>query len=180
MSNSLYNLTNEFIAAMDNINDLIEEGMDISERAYADTLEMLQMPLEEKAENIVKYMKSLEALADAKKLEAKRLSEAASKDLKKAESLKAYMADNLKKANITKLQAGIFSLGWRKGTEVVKVNEEEVPTSVQTIAKHFNLREPQPDKVISKTELKKILKENPEIKIPGVSIVRNPDSLVVK
>jgi hypothetical protein len=175
MSNSLYNLTNDFAAVVNHL-----EEMELDSDVLQDTLDSLQAPIEEKVENIVKYMKSLEALADAKKLEAKRLSDSASSDLKKVEWFKNYMADNLKKANITKLQAGIFSLGWRKGTEVVKVNEEEVPTSVQTIAKHFNLREPQPDKVISKTELKKILKENPEIKIPGVSIVRNPDSLVVK
>jgi hypothetical protein len=175
MSNSLYNLTNDFMEIVSQV-----EEYDLDSEVLASVIDGLQAPIEEKVENIVKYMKSLEALADAKKLEAKRLSDSASSDLKKVEWFKNYMADNLKKANITKLQAGIFSLGWRKGTEVVKVNEEEVPTSVQTIAKHFNLREPQPDKVISKTELKKILKENPEIKIPGVSIVRNPDSLVVK
>jgi hypothetical protein len=123
MSNSLYVLTNEFLA----FTKFMEEN-EMDDQTATDTLEALQMPLETKVENIVKYMKSLEALADAKKLEAKRLSESASADLKKVEWFKNYMADNLKKAGITKLQAGVFSLGWRKGSEVVQVDETKTPS----------------------------------------------------
>jgi hypothetical protein len=171
---SLYELTKEFMDAMDNINDLIEDGLEISEHAYTDTLEMLQMPLEEKVENIVKHMKTLEALADAKKLEAKRLSESASVDLKKAERLKNYMADNLKNAGIKDLQAGVFNLKFRKGTEVVQVDETKTP-SVDEAPHLYLYQEP---KFMGKTDLKKLIKEGQTI--PGVSIVRNPDSLVVK
>jgi hypothetical protein len=174
MSN-LYELTNEFNEI---VMDLEQYELDLE--VYQSTLDSLKAPIEEKVENIVKYMKSLEALAEAKKAEAKRLSESAASDLKKAEFFKNYMADNLKKANITKLQAGVFSLGWRKGTEVVNVDEDLVPETIARVGGAFRLKEPQPLKLISKTELKKILKEHPEIKIPGVSLVRNPDSLVVK
>jgi hypothetical protein len=169
MSNSLYNLTNDFAAVVNHL-----EEMELDSEVLQDTLDSLQAPIEEKVENIVKYMKSLEALADAKKLEAKRLSDSASSDLKKVEWFKNYMADNLKKANITKLQAGIFSLGWRKGTEVVQIDETKTPTADE--APHLYLY--QEPKFIGKTDLKKLIKEGKEI--PGVSIVRNPDSLVVK
>jgi hypothetical protein len=169
MSNSLYNLTNEFAAVVNHL-----EEMELDSEVLQDTLDSLQAPIEEKVENIVKYMKSLEALADAKKLEAKRLSDSASSDLKKVEWFKNYMADNLKKANITKLQAGIFSLGWRKGTEVVQIDETKTPTADE--APHLYLY--QEPKFIGKTDLKKLIKEGKEI--PGVSVVRNPDSLVVK
>jgi hypothetical protein len=169
MSNSLYNLTNQFALAVTHLDE-----MELEQDLYQDTLDSIQAPIEEKVENIVKYMKSLEALADAKKLEAKRLSDSASSDLKKVEWFKNYMADNLKKANITKLQAGIFSLGWRKGTEVVQIDETKTPTADE--APHLYLY--QEPKFIGKTDLKKLIKEGKEI--PGVSIVRNPDSLVVK
>ena len=166
---SLYNLTNDFAAVVNHL-----EEMELDSEVLQDTLDSLQAPIEEKVENIVKYMKSLEALADAKKLEAKRLSDSASSDLKKVEWFKNYMADNLKKANITKLQAGIFSLGWRKGTEVVQIDETKIPAFEE--AQHlYVFQEP---KFIGKTDLKKLIKEGKEI--PGVSIVRNPDSLVVK
>jgi hypothetical protein len=170
---SLYNLTNQFLDILDQISWHYDEN-EIDQQVINDTMEAMQAPIEEKVENIVKYMKSLEALADAKKLEAKRLSDSASSDLKKVEWFKNYMADNLKKANITKLQAGVFSLGFRKGTEVVQIDETKTPTADE--APHlYVFQEP---KFIGKTDLKKLIKEGKEI--PGVSIVRNPDSLVVK
>jgi hypothetical protein len=85
------------------------------------------------------------------------------------------MTDNLKKAGINKLQAGVFSLGWRKGSEVVQIDESRVPAYED--APHLYEVEP---KLYGKATFKKLLKENPEIEIPGVSLVRNPDSLVVK
>jgi hypothetical protein len=173
MSNSLYNLTNEFAEKVAELENYFNE-YEVDPEIFKDTMDSIQAPIEEKVENIVKYMKSLEALADAKKLEAKRLSDSASSDLKKVEWFKNYMADNLKKANITKLQAGIFSLGWRKGTEVVQIDETKTPTADE--APHLYLY--QEPKLIGKTDLKKLIKEGKEI--PGVSIVRNPDSLVVK
>jgi hypothetical protein len=166
---SLYNLTNQFALAVTHLDE-----MELEQDLYQDTLDSIQAPIEEKVENIVKYMKSLEALADAKKLEAKRLSDSASSDIKKVEWFKNYMADNLKKANITKLQAGIFSLGWRKGTEVVHIDETKTPTADE--APHLYLY--QEPKFIGKTDLKKLIKEGKEI--PGVSLVRNEDSLTIK
>jgi hypothetical protein len=169
MSNSLYQLTNQFLQ----FKNWLEEN-DLDDQAAMDTLEAMQMPLEEKVENIVKYMKTLEALADAKKLEAKRLSESSSTDLKKVEWFKNYMADNLKKAGIKDLQAGVFSLKFRKGTEVVQVDETKTP-SVYEAPYLYLYQEP---KFMGKTDLKKLIKDGQTI--PGVSIVRNPDSLVVK
>lgn len=168
---SLYQLTNEFSVIIQDM-----ENLELDPEILKDTIDSLTLPIEEKVENIVKYMKSLEALAEAKKAEAKRLSESAASDLKKVDWFKNYMADNLQKANINKLQAGVFALSFRKGSEVVEVDESKLPEEYWVVEK----------KPMSKTELKKILKEceMPEIggklEIPGVSIVRKPDSLVVK
>jgi hypothetical protein len=135
---------------------------EIDQEVIQDTLDSLQAPIEEKIENIVKYMKSLEALADAKKLEAKRLSDSASSDLKKAEWFKNYMADNLKKVGIKDIQAGVFKVGFKKGSEVVKIDETKTPTADQ--APHLYLY--QEPKFIGKADLKKLIKEGKEI--PGV------------
>jgi hypothetical protein len=169
MSNSLYQITNEFLEIVGQL-----EEMELDQETFQDTLDSLQVPIEQKVENIVKYMKSLEALAEAKKVEAKRLSESAASDLKKVEFFKNYMADNLKKAGINKLQAGVFSLGWRKGSEVVQVDESKIPP-YEFYSHLYTVQKPQ---FLGKTELKKLIKEGQEI--PGVSLVRNPDSLVVK
>ena len=164
---NLYELTNEFKEMVSQL-----EEMELDHDVIQDTLDSMQAPIEEKVENIVKYMKSLEALADAKKLEAKRLSDSASADLKKAEFFKNYMADNLNKAGIKKLQAGVFSLKFQAGREVIQIDDT---FDINSIKNQSFIRI---KKELDKTEAKKSLKLGYEI--PGVSLVRNPDSLVVK
>ena len=161
---TLYTLTNEFLAVTKQL-----EELDLDPEAVKDTLDSLQAPIEEKVENIVKYIRSLEALAEAKKAEAKRLQESAATDLRRIEWLKEYTADNLRQANIQKLQAGLFSLGFRKGSEVVEIDETILPKE------YFVHPEPKP---MGKADLKKLLKEGFEI--PGVSLVRKDDTLQIK
>lgn len=163
---TLYHLTNEFLEVVSQL-----EEMELDQETLSDTLEALQMPLEQKAENVIKYVRSLEALADAKKLEAKRLSEAASADLKKAENLLSYLDMNLKRANIKNLQAGVFELKYKKGSEVVEVDE-------LVLKEHPQYWVAQAPKPMGKPELKKLIKDG--VEIPGVQIIRKPDVLVVK
>lgn len=165
MKESLYTLTNEFNEMLAQL-----EEMEIDPEVLKDTLDSLQAPIEEKVENIIKYSRSLLALADAKKLEAKKLSDSASKDLKKAEMLNKYLEENLRKANIKTLQAGIFSLGWRKGSEVVEIDESKLPENYWKVEE---VRKP-----MSKPDLKLRLKSG--VEIPGVSLIRKEDTLVVK
>lgn len=164
MMGRLYEITQEFMEFQKQL-----EEMDLDDQTFADTLDSAMFSIEVKVENIIKHMRTLEALAEAKKTEAKKLSESAASDLKKVEWFKQYMADNLQKAGINKLQAGVFALSFRKGSEVVEVDEEKLPEDFWI---------PQPPKPESKTELKKMLKNG--LEIPGVSLVRKPDSLVVK
>jgi hypothetical protein len=170
MMGNLYELTQEFLQFKNQL-----EEMDLDDQTLADTLDSLYLPIELKTENIIKHIKNLEAIADAKKLEAKRLSDSASSDLKKVEWFKNYLTDNLNKAGIKKLQAGVFSVGFRKGSEVVEVDETKVPSYED--APHLYKVEPE---LRGKAVFKKLLKENPEIEIPGVSLVRKPDTLTVK
>jgi CRISPR/Cas system Type II protein with McrA/HNH and RuvC-like nuclease domain len=166
MANSLYNLTTEFLQVAAQL-----EEMDLEKEIIADTLEALQLPIEEKAENVIKFVKNLEAMAEARKTEAKRLTELAAKDTKKAEKLLSYLDDNLKMLGKTKLTAGVFQLSYRKGSEVIEIDEAKLPDFYWV---------PQPAKPMSKVELKAVLKANPGVTIEGVSVVRKPDSLVVK
>jgi hypothetical protein len=164
---SLYQLTNEFVEIMSQL-----EEMEIDQETLVDTLDSLQAPIAEKAENLIKYMKNIEALAEAKKAEAKRLHEAAQADLMKVERLKEYLDQNLQRAGITKLQAGLFELKYRKGTEVVMVKES---LDINTVPREY-LKYKDPE--LNKVEIKKLLKTG--IEIPGITLVRKPDSLVIK
>jgi hypothetical protein len=179
MSNSLYTLTNEFNEKVRELENYFGEDSGLDPEIFQDTMDSLTLPLEQKVENIVKYMRSLEALAEAKKSEAKRLSESAASDIKKAEWFKNYMADNLKKANIDKLQAGVFALNFKKGSEVVELDETKIPKTLEkpdgTLI-HIKKIE-FVEKVMTKPDLKKLIKDG--LEIPGVSLVRKEDTLTI-
>ena len=162
---SLYNLTKDFLEIANKLDEL-----DLDQEIIQDTLESLQMPIEEKAENIIKFTRNLEAMAEARKAEAKRLTEQAAKDLKKAESLLNGLDNALKMLGKTKLTAGVFEVNYKKGSEVVEINEDLLPADCWVIQ---SVKKP-----LDKPTLKKWVKAGQEI--PGVSIVRNPDKLVVK
>jgi hypothetical protein len=162
---SLYNLTAEFMQIAEQL-----EEMDLDQETFTDTLESLQIPIENKAENIIKFAKNLEAMAEARKAEAKRLTEQAAKDLKKAERLIAYLDHSLQMLNQKQLTAGIFELKYKTGSEIVQVDETQLPKEfwkVETVEKPFD-----------KPTLKKYLKEG--LEIPGVKVIRNADKLVIK
>lgn len=163
---SLYTLTTEFLQVANQL-----EEMELDQTLIEDTLEALELPIEEKAENIIKYAKNIQAIAEARKKESKRLAELSAADTKRADRLLGYLDDSLRMQGKKKLMAGIFQVSYRKGVEVVKVDTERLPKE------YWNT--PEPVAVpIGKPELKKLLKEGKTIE--GVSLVRNPDSLVVK
>lgn len=163
---SLYELTTDFLKVANEL-----ENMELDQTTIADTLESLELPIEEKAENIIKYAKNIQAMAEARKNESKRLAELAAADTKRADKLLGYLDDSLRMLGKKKLTAGVFQVSYRKGVEVVKVDTERLPKE------YWNT--PEPVAVpLGKPELKKMLKEGK--KIEGVSLVRNPDSLVVK
>lgn len=161
---SLYNLSIEFLQVAQQL-----EEMELDQETLADTLESLQIPIEEKAENVIKFAKNLEAMAEARKTEAKRLTEQAAKDAKKAERLLSYLDDAMRMLNKKKLTAGVFEVGYKKGLEVVKVDETRLPKE------YWLSQKPKP---MGKPELKKLVKDGVEIE--GVTLERNPDKLTIK
>lgn len=170
---SLYTLTNEFL----NIKFQLEE-MELDQETIANTLESLDLPIEQKAENIIKLSKNIEALAEMRKAEAKRLTELANADLKKAQMLLENLDTSLRVMGKTKLQAGIFQVSYRKGSEVVEVDENHIPDHIVIDGVRNELKIPQPKKLISKTELKALIKKGAQI--DGVSLVRKSDNMVIK
>jgi len=164
MMKSLYQYTNDFLAVKAELDEL-----DLDSETYADTLEQYEADIADKAENIIKYRNELLGLAELQKEEAKNLVEAAKAKEAKAASLVKYLDETMKAIEAKELQAGVYKLDYRKGSEVVEVDEDKLPK------KYFI---PQPSKPMSKPELKKLLKEGKEIE--GVCLKRNPDSLQIK
>lgn len=161
---SLYNYTQEFLELKAQL-----EELDLDPKAFADTLESYEDNISDKAENIIKYSDELKAEAEMLKAQSKKFSEAATKKQKKADDLLAYLDENLKKMGIKELQAGMFKLSYRKPSKVTLVDEELLP-------KDYWIK--QPDKPMSKPELKKLVDAG--TKIVGVSIVDGSSNLQVK
>lgn len=166
---SLYMLAEEFLLALQQL-----EEMDIDSDIMVDTIESLSLPIEEKIENIIKFSKNLESLATARKAEAKRLNELATADQKKADKLIGYIDETLQRLGKKKMNAGIFELKYRKGSEIVDVDLSRIPNQYER--PDFYTTETK--LTIGKPKLKEMLKAGEEI--PGVSLVRNKDSLVIK
>jgi hypothetical protein len=164
MTQNLYHYTNEFLEVKAKMDML---GVD--DETYADTLEAYEANITDKMENLIKYQKELLALAAIQKEAAKELTEAAKVKEAKAKRLKEYMDQNMKVLKLKSIQAGPYSLGYKKGSEVTVVDESLLPKKYWV---------DQPSIPMGKPELKKLVQSGTEIE--GVQIVRNPDSLVIK
>jgi hypothetical protein len=170
MTNTLYQMTQEFLEIKAQLEEM--EGMD--PEVVNDTLESYKGDLVDKAENVAKYIRSLEAQAEMKKQEAKRLTESAKVDCNRVESLTNYLDHMMQAAELKDLTAGVFTLKYRKGSEVVHIDESKLPSWKE----RKDLYEVKPILKYGKPDLKKMLKSGEEI--PGITIERNPDKLVLK
>lgn len=154
----LYEITDVLLQ----VEDLLEAGEDVQ-----DTLDALQLSLEDKIEGLVKVIRNFEASAEAKKNEAKRLKEEAEKDQANADRLKDWIKLNLIRLGKKKVETDLFKVTVTKPREKIEIDETRLPDDYFIIK-----REP-----ISKTELKKLVKEQ---EIPGVQIILGEPGLMIK
>lgn len=157
----------EIVDAIKEVEKLMENDQ-IDKETIKDTLDALNVSLDEKVDSICKLVRNFEASGNAKEIEAKRLKEEAQKDYRKADQLKDYLAYTLQRLDIKKMETNLFKVGFRKGRERIEVDESKLPADY-FVQKYVPL---------SKTELKAFLDKGKDI--PGVQVVRSPDSLVIK
>lgn len=119
---ALFQLTAEYKAACDKLADL-----DLDPQTLADTLEGERWPLEVKAKNVAVVVLGLEAQAKAITDRIKQLSEMAEAAEHRAKHLRDYLADNLRAAEIQKVEGPDVVIGWRKSTAVEIEDESQIP-----------------------------------------------------
>lgn len=108
----------EIADAYEGLGVLLEhEGADITE--YLDAVEM---QLNNKVENIVKYSKNLELTAEAVDTEIERLTALKKSYENKAQTLKNYLKYSMLKHGIEKVDTGICRLSFRK-SETVEIDD---------------------------------------------------------
>jgi len=80
----------------------------------------------EKTDKITKYIKHLEYLADAAKVEKDRLSDLQKSRELKIKTLKNYLINNMELAGYKKIELENFTLSIRENAESVKIEDEEI------------------------------------------------------
>ena len=108
MSN-LYKLTNNYETVL---NMLYDE--DIDEEMILDTLESIEGEIEDKADGYAKIIKELETKRNARKEEAKRLTDSAKVFENRINTLKQNLFNSMKQTGKTKFATDLFSFNIAK------------------------------------------------------------------
>lgn len=132
MSN-LYQLTNDYETVL---NMLYDEDTD--EQMILDTLESIEGEIEDKANNYAKIIKELEAKQNARKEEAKRLTESAKVFENRVKALKNNLFNSMKATGKTKFATDLFSFNIAKngGKQTLTIDGEVPEEYTKTITEN--------------------------------------------
>jgi len=119
---NLYELTDGYNKAMQDLLDI--EGLD--DQTFADTMEGLELELEDKLFNTAAYMQNIEAESKALKDAELRIKSRRITMENKTARLKEYVRFNLEQSGIPKIERPEFKISLRKGVESVSVKEESL------------------------------------------------------
>ena len=114
----LYEITNSLIS--------LEKAVEDKEE-LKNYLDGVNMQLEEKAKNLFMYIKNIETPILAIDEEIKRLTEIKNRCKKNSENIKEYIAYNMKKANIEKIETDIVKFSFRKSKSLEITDESRIP-----------------------------------------------------
>lgn len=164
----LFKIRDNFIG----IQTLVNNNDDLDPLQFADQIDAIDGSFETKALDICSVIKNIESDLPCIDYEINRLKARAERIKSKSGHIRKYLFDNMKAIGKTKIEDEINTISIRKGSNAVKVSEDDllkIPdeyVTVNTIIK--------PDK----RAIKKAIDNGEEI--PGATLERNPDSLVIK
>lgn len=132
MSN-LYQLTNNYEQVLSMIYD-----EDVDEQMVLDTLESIEGEIEDKADGYAKIIKELEALRDARKAEAKRLTESATTFDNRIKGLKQNLFNAMKQTGKTKFATDLFTFNIVKngGKQALTIDGEVPEEYTKTVVEN--------------------------------------------
>ena len=102
-------------------------------QAIQDTLEMINVSIEEKLENTAKYMVNVEADIQGIKAEIDRLNKVKKSKESTIETLKNNIQYSMQQKGIEKLEVGTFKAGYRKSESVEIINLDVIPADFTKI-----------------------------------------------
>lgn len=146
MNTSLYILAGEYLALANKLND-----SDLDQQTIIDTLEGASGEIEVKAKNVAMFIRNLEASAEQIKLAEKQMSERRKAIENKAEHIKQYLFDNMKRCGLSKIECEYFALTIKKNPPKLVIDDAGAIPSELYI--YPPAPEPYPDNATIKTKL---------------------------
>jgi hypothetical protein len=138
-------------------------------QAIADTLEGIEGQFQDKAVNVAKFMRNLEASAEAIKEVEEKMSQRRKALESRAKWLREYLKGNMEKAAVTKIESPWFVLSIQKNPAALKiVDEAAIPPFFKTEVVTFEL---------DKASIKQTLEAGEEV--PG-AVLSQGTRLVVR
>ena len=154
---SLYQLADAYETLYEQIDavDPLEENGEALLQGIMDTLEGIEGELNEKAEHVALFVKSLEYDAAAIRAEEWRLQERRKAKEQKISRLKTYLQEQLLRVGKKKLETPRAVIRIRQNAEAVHIDDEQALLAFGT-ANHADYLTPQPPK-LDKQKLKKAM-----------------------
>jgi hypothetical protein len=155
---TLYEIGHQYLAALDALTD---PEADLPMQAIADTLEGIEGQLQDKAVNVAKFLRNLEAAAEAIKAAEDRMAKRRRALEGRAKWIKDYLKGNMEVSGITKIESPWFVLSVQKNPPAVEIiDERAIPDFFRTEVVTVTL---------DKQALKEALKAGEEV--PGARMV---------
>jgi len=126
---SLYELTGDYRQVWDMVND---ESVDLA--VIEDTLQSIKGAIEDKAVNIVNFIRSLEGDVSIIKAEEKRLAERRKALENRVINIKEYIQGQMEFANLDKIKTPTITIAIQKNPPAVNIEDEaKIPAAFITI-----------------------------------------------
>lgn len=152
MSEKLYELADKYKE--------LSEREDLDPEVLHDTLDAINDAIEDKADNIAAWIDDLTSAAKRKKAKADEWKDSAKEDLKKADSLKQYLIQELNYAGKKKVETDRFLLSTRNNAPSTIIEDETlIPDAFKTT---------KVTKTVDKTAIKEAIKAGKEV--PGARL----------
>ncbi len=120
---SIINPLYELVRHQHELQALADSG-DIPAEQIADTLDLIEGDIREKAIDVAAFSRNLDATAEAVRAAAKAMLARADRIEKRAESIRAYLLFQCQAAGVTKIESPWFTLSVRKNPPAVVIDDE--------------------------------------------------------
>jgi hypothetical protein len=149
---SLYNVAEEYRAAVETLADLELDG-----QTLLDTLEGMSGELEIKAQNVVMFARNLEANAKAIKEAEAEMAKRRKAMENRADGLRRYVLGSMQHAGVEKIECPYFRISIRNNPPAVEIFEEGL------IPAEFMVTPEPPPAAPDKTAIKEAIKAGREV-----------------